>query len=448
MTNKKYSNLVRICAGLAMLSMVLALPAPAFADPGDNPQPTAEVVEQQDSSTSTEEAAAPTDAATVEEATATAESGDVAIEATDEPIVEENVADVAVALAETDSVLVDESGNPVSMASQAAEDAIINADPWYVDAGVTHRFFGAGGCAGQPVDAFNTCTESATPVQAAINDAPAGSTVHVEAGTFEEQVTIDKSLSLQGSAGATIQAPSVLVNNPDGTKSIIVVTGGSTSAEISGFTVTGPGPTGCGSIHYGIYVRDGAYAYIHDNTISDVRDDPFSGCQNGVAIEVGKSSAGQTGYATIENNDISGYQKNGITVDGAGSYADIVDNTITGAGPTSTIAQNGIQISRGATGRILGNTVTGNEYTPGGDTSTGILIYQVGDGVVIAGNIVEDNQTNVYLYYANNVEVTDNTISNSIDFDNLDVYYVDGATISGNYISGATMDGVWVRELG
>ncbi len=83
----------------------------------------------------------------------------------------------------------------------------------------------------------------------------------------------------------------------------------------------------------GIVVRDGAHANIHDNKILDIRDEPLSGCQNGVGIIVGRQSWATTGTADITNNIISGFQKNAMMVDNAGSSATITGNTITGAGP-------------------------------------------------------------------------------------------------------------------
>lgn len=444
MQSRRFSLLSLLVTFVLVIS--LALPVTAFADDGQPGDPTPEVTEETIEASQTEEDSAPEEepAAETEEAAIESDARPADEEPAPESVVDEEIAEAVAALVETDSVLVDENGEAISLASEEAAEILAAADPWYVDGGVTHRFLED--CTGQPVDALNTCTESTTPVQAAINAAPAGAEIHVEAGTYEEQLVIDKSVALIGSAGATIQAPSVLTNNADGTKSIIVVTGNGTSASLTGFTIQGPGPTGCGSIHYGIYIRDGAYAYIYDNTIEDVRDNPFSGCQNGVAIQVGKSSAGQTGTADIENNEITGYQKNGITVQGVGSEANIVDNTITGAGPTSTIAQNGIQFSSGATGTIEGNTVTNHHYSPGSVTSTGILLYDAGDGIVISGNMIDSNQTNVYVYLTDDVQLLDNQISNSTMFDNLDVWDSNNVTVSGNTISNGYIDGLWVGE--
>ncbi|MGB9795024.1 right-handed parallel beta-helix repeat-containing protein, partial [Caldisericum exile] len=241
-------------------------------------------------------------------------------------------------------------------------------------------------------------------IQDGINAVNLGGTVYVAAGTYTEQILIQKSLKLigEGADKTIIKAPSTLPPASDPSSSIVIVSGAGVNAEISGFTIEGPGPSSCGSIGSGIFVRDGAYAYIHYNKILDIRDSVFSGCQNGIAIQIGRKFYSTSGTATIENNTITGYQKGGIVVDNTGSSATISKNVITGAGTTDVTAQNGIQISRGATATISGNTVSGNSYHKEGDTwdygACGILLYQSGSVSLTGGNILTGNDTNYYAY--------------------------------------------------
>ncbi|MCC6298849.1 MAG: PxKF domain-containing protein [Anaerolineales bacterium] len=234
-------------------------------------------------------------------------------------------------------------------------------------------------------------------IQGGVDTALAGDTVLVKAGTYEEQVAVPLSLTLLGESGAAstfIVAPSTLPVASDPDSTIVKIAGAGVSVDFSGFTVTGPGPSGCGSINAGIFVRDDAYANIHDNRILDIRDDPFSGCQNGVGIQVGRAALSTSGSADIADNVISGYQKNGVTVSNVGSFATIENNTITGAGPSTIIAQNGVQVSGGATGAINWNSVSNHSYSPGSYTSTGVLIY--GSDADTYGNTLNENQTGVY----------------------------------------------------
>ena len=75
---------------------------------------------------------------------------------------------------------------------------------------------------------------------------------------------------------------------------------------------------------------------------------------------------------------VSNFQKGGIVAD-AGSVAgetwtaggaltgSISANVVTGIGPTTLTAQNGIQVSRGASTAVTGNHVSGTAYTGTGD---------------------------------------------------------------------------------
>src|SRR5207245_5184569 len=93
-----------------------------------------------------------------------------------------------------------------------------------------------------------------------------------------------------------------------------------------------------------------------------------------------------TGMGKIDDNILQGYQKGGIVVDNTGSSAVITNNVVTGVGRTEIIAQNGVQVSRGAMvppSNLQNNTITGNFYlnrsastTPA--VATGILYSQAG----------------------------------------------------------------------
>ena len=233
-----------------------------------------------------------------------------------------------------------------------------------------------------PVPPGNGCEHAGyTSIQAAVTAATADDTIRVCAGTYAEQVLIPGSknnLTLHSVSHwrAIIKAPPVM---PDLTLAIVRVSS-SQNVTIRGFEISGPGSNICNSLRYGVRVDTGGSANIIGNHIVDIRDLPpppnVSGCQNGVAILVGRTAESTTGSALIEGNVIERYQKNGPTVDNTGSFARITHNVIRGVGPTATIAQNGIQVSRGADAIVEHNWVADNTYTLapafGG---TGVLLF-------------------------------------------------------------------------
>jgi hypothetical protein len=96
---------------------------------------------------------------------------------------------------------------------------------------------------------------------------------------------------------------------------------------------------------------------------------------------------------------VSSYQKNGLTVDGPGSNATITNDEVDGSDRDTlfspVIAQNGIQISRGAGGQVR-TAVTGNTYTGLAEASAaGILIYGgCGDPVVTGVQVMKNGLAN------------------------------------------------------
>ncbi len=307
---------------------------------------------------------------------------------------------------------------------------LLGARPAYAAEGI--RYVGA--VAGNDT---SCASPGYTSVQAAVNAARPGDTVYLCGTTpFREQVVVTKSVTLTGRPGATIAAPSPWAPSADplppqfaaddlaAPQAIVVVWGRGVHVTIRGLAIAGPLPGGgCAEEEYGILVIDGASVLVAHDAVTDIRDaDPsLYGCQTGVGIEVGREhwpTAGFTafrtedftGRATITGTAVTGYQKAGIVIDAPGSSAWVSGNEVTGAGPDSAlgriIAQNGIQVSRGAFARVARNTVSGNQYSgPAGASSGGVLIYGgCGDPltthVVVAGNRLTGNDVGVYLYNA------------------------------------------------
>jgi hypothetical protein len=254
-------------------------------------------------------------------------------------------------------------------------------------------------------------------IQSAINAAPAGSTVKVCHGTYEEQLTIEKGLTIETAMGG---APTVKLPNPASNSTTAcdaarnAVTGEKDQDLVSictsetvrlvklNFEAKWPEGT-CLDNLYGILVAGGATLEATKVKINGAGAFPVNGCQGGIGIRVGFKFGGEVGHATLIHDSVVNYQKGGIVVDGPGSTATIVKVTATGAGEVGT-AQNGIQISRGAVGTISKAKISNNQCSQAlvpacgaeGEQAAGVLFYEAGAGSSITTSRVSSNDTGVY----------------------------------------------------
>jgi hypothetical protein len=110
---------------------------------------------------------------------------------------------------------------------------------------------------------------------------------------------------------------------------------------------------------------------------------PLNGSQHGVGvlyttIDQAGASTGANASGAINSVTVTNYQKNGIVISGAGASVSMAGDEVVGEGPISYIAENGIQVSFGASAKLGGNLVLGNDYTPPKVTACGLLLYKAG----------------------------------------------------------------------
>jgi hypothetical protein len=169
-----------------------------------------------------------------------------------------------------------------------------------------------------------------------------------------------------------------------------------------------------GANYYGVVVNHQT-VNITGSVIHNIGEVPFNGTQHGNAILYINGAKG-----TISGNQVSRYQKNGITVSGKNAAGDgpssfptsatVANNVVTGEGPVAYIAQNGIQMSYGAKGSVTGNIVMGNAYTGAGGASSGGILVVGGPcfgagipyttGLTIKNNTLWGNDVGVFLFNA------------------------------------------------
>ena len=238
-------------------------------------------------------------------------------------------------------------------------------------------------------------------IQAAIDAATSGATIHVCAGTYTEQLNISTSVSLKASGSVRVKLPATPVNSTTACDTAIgapyqpnqdAVSICGATVSMTGITVSAYWPANtCYDSMYGIFVGSGGNLIANKVAVEGAGvplGDPDVGCQGGVGIEVGSARVNEAASATLTNTTVSGYQKNGITAAGDGSKSVSKSASVRGVVRSGT-AENGIQVCDGALGTIGKATVSGNECllpgTCGPDglnntQATGVLFYGAAPG--------------------------------------------------------------------
>jgi nitrous oxidase accessory protein NosD len=289
------------------------------------------------------------------------------------------------------------------------------------------------------VDDGTDCPNAEYPtIQSAVTAADPGDRIKVCPGVYQEEVIVPAGkdgidLFSEGHLQAVIKAPPAFV---DPARSIVTIRGAQ-DVKLTHFTITGPGATLCGSITAGVTVFGGGSATIAHNHITEIRDLVFSGCQNGLAVIVGRTGQGETGRAEIAHNLIDRYQKGGIFVDNVGSYAHVHHNEILGVGTQPTIAPNGVQVSRGAGADVDHNEITGNSFAFPRAAGTGVLLFQHGPDLVTVGfNDIYGNDVGLYLFDGDSTLIEHNESHDNV----YDGIYADPGSM-GNRIEYNRMEG-------
>ena len=265
-----------------------------------------------------------------------------------------------------------------------------------------------------PSAPFNSCTHpNYSHLQEAVNQPT--STVKVCKGTYVEQVQIEKGVTITGEAGAVLKLPAAPADSTTPCDTAIgesfqpnqdelsICTPGVVS--ISGLKIEALWPAGfCYDSMYGVFIAGGATLKATSDTINGAGASPINGCQGGVALQAGsaRTEPNEVGHAILDKVSISGYQKNGINITGAGATGAITSTTVTGAGPTNQIAQNGIEVAFGGVAKVKSSTISGNEceVVPAcGFTATqsaGILFFLDGPGSSVTKTKIKENDFGAY----------------------------------------------------
>ena len=233
-------------------------------------------------------------------------------------------------------------------------------------------------------------------IQAAVNAASPGDTVNVAVGTYVEALSITKPLTLAGAGKtATIIQPTVLLDTNTGHKydadmQVSLFVNNAIGVTIKDLTVDGNELAGNAVVFWN------ASTGVLEN-LKILRPKPFDGAQTGQGLAVDATAPGITDLNVINcdfeqwnKNAIDAVNGNGGTTNGGNITLDISGGTFAGRGPTTTTAQNGILFWERAggtiNGTVTGATISGLEYTPAGNTASGVLQYGSPNGTLAVQN--------------------------------------------------------------
>ncbi len=232
----------------------------------------------------------------------------------------------------------------------ATSSAVMAAD-WYVAV---------------PGDDTNACDSLASPcrnIQAAVNKAASGDTIHVEAGNYVETVTISEDLTVQGDGAQTT------IVNGEAADSVFTISSG-TAVTLSGLRITN-GTAGSGG---GVFSETNT-----DLTLAD-------------SIVTGNSADSSSGGGGIFVDDDSSLTVVGSTVS---------DNTTVGSGGGIMIGESTFSLTESV---VSGNTATRFGGGMNLDDSTGTL-----NRVTISGNSAGDGGA-IYHFFKGRLTLTESTV--------------------------------------
>ncbi|MGH9109720.1 MAG: hypothetical protein ACRDY3_09725 [Acidimicrobiales bacterium] len=247
-------------------------------------------------------------------------------------------------------------------------------------------------------------------IQTAVNAATAGQTVYVCPGTYGTQVTIDTSrITLTGAGNASVVEPTTStpstvndLTSGQATVTIIDVSPGTTGVTVKNLAVNGsglqPNFKGCADDFVGVLYQASS-GTLETATVGTIALPPaLAGCQDGNAVIVEAGSDGRANV-TIHGDTVTGFNKNGITCDGAGANCTISGNTVVGLGATAKAAQNDVQIGFGALGQVTHNTLQDVDWTgattksePQATYAAGVLVDGSAGVTRVQGNTLTNDQ--------------------------------------------------------
>jgi len=344
-------------------------------------------------------------------------------------------------LAEAGLALGDADGNPMPLASEETEQAILIPDPWYVSGRITYRF--VGDCTDYLGVPNTVCTEITTgnPIQSAIDDMlannrlPNDRLIHVEKGDFTGNVVLDATAPGANILGGLRGIVGNGIENVDPQDNSTVTGTFSFSGLREGFTLKG----------FIIAPTSGSTAVLFDGNVGTITlMDLWVTNTAGDGIKV----VNHSGNVNVTRVSAKGNNGEGLWIDNTvrSSPVTIIDSEVDGNGnsgatpdgaaltirSTGSVTLNGVSASKNlATGASIQtsssvavrNSVFSQNTHPAAGHGAGLVFTPDSNGPVVLDNLtVHDNEetgisvaTHGATVVASNLLVQDNGAGMLID---------------------------------
>ncbi len=284
-------------------------------------------------------------------------------------------------------------------------------------------------------------------------------------GSYQEEVTINKNLTLMGATLGTANQAVILAPDPLVANAVSLFSGAALAAQIfvaSGVTanisnvVVDGGTAWKDNSPYleGILYQNASGLVNHVVTRNQTAIPPGgSGFGFGIFVQSSPDGSGIS-KVTVENSSVHDFEKNGITGNEPGTTLTLINNQVRGLGPITEVGQNGIQFGLGATGTATNNTVSNVIYAPCVSvadctaSASGILVWGAAN-VTVTGNRVTNTQGGIEVQpndptsgTANNAKIASNVVDGTLVEDGIDVCGSTGGSITGNRVAGSSQAGI------
>lgn len=249
-----------------------------------------------------------------------------------------------------------------------------------------------------------------TSIQAAVDASSAGSVIQVCPGIYNEQVRINKRLTIVGVEyqnenqavvkpnPATANTTSLLPSHTAIAAIILVENGARVNLEnlvVDGATNR---LSSCTPNLVGIFYRNSS-GTVDSVAVRNIKSTTNS-CENSTGIFAQSGNGGHSEVSVV-NSSVHDYEKTGIMGNEPGTVMTIAGNAVTGLGSTASIVQNGIQIGYGARGQVFENSVINHIYSPCTTrenciAATNILVVDANHAQILRNNTGKGN-VNIYV---------------------------------------------------